>query len=236
MAAVKQAPPAIPPRKKYQTIIISQPGVLSIVAPLPPVAECEQGAQADDQRRADGQERVDDHVALRELRILRQVVRAGPREQEEERVEAAEKPLRVGAVELRVLEAHRLERLDALLRLGDQVVAEAELDRLGRARLRARRPEAVVNAVVAERALRRRARALVERHDAERAGGDAVPAAVADVLADVDGAVLRAVDGASRAGVETARLGAVLAHVRHEQPGQVARRLRLLDEANEPEG
>src|SRR5919109_883711 len=33
MAPVKYAPPAIPPRKKYQTIDISQPGILSIYAP-----------------------------------------------------------------------------------------------------------------------------------------------------------------------------------------------------------
>src|SRR5512132_224280 len=55
MAAVKYAPPAMPPRKKYQTIIISQCGVLSIVVgvPLPALPEREQHAQPDGQRGAD---------------------------------------------------------------------------------------------------------------------------------------------------------------------------------------
>src|SRR2546430_10017469 len=70
MAAVKYAPPAMPPRKKYQTIIISQCGVLNIVAPasLSAVAEREQHADADHERGADRQERVHHHVALRQLR------------------------------------------------------------------------------------------------------------------------------------------------------------------------
>src|SRR3990172_8054500 len=236
MAAVKYAPPAIPPRKKYQTIIISQLGILSIAASLPAVAEREQRAEPDEDRRADGQERVRDDVPLRELRAVRQVVGAGLRQEQEERVQAAEEALRVGAVELRVLEAHPLERLDALLRLGLQLVPEPELDRLRRARLRTGRAEPVVDAVVAERALLRRAGGLVEGHDAEGAGGDAVAAAVARVLVDVHRPVLGPVDGARRTRLETARLGAVLADVRHEEPRQLARRPRLLDEAHEAEG
>src|SRR5439155_1318392 len=112
------------------------------------------------------------------------------RQQQEERVEPAEEALRVGAVELRVLEAHPLQRFDALLGLGDEIVAEAELDRLRRARLRARRAEAVVNAVVTERALLRGAGVLVERHDTKRARGHAVAAPVTHVLVDVDRAEL----------------------------------------------
>src|SRR5438045_2822834 len=58
MAAVKYAPPAIPPRKKYQTISISQPGVLSIATSLAARAERQHRAEADDERRSDRQERV----------------------------------------------------------------------------------------------------------------------------------------------------------------------------------
>src|SRR5439155_18250972 len=47
---------------------------------------------------------------------------------------------------------------------------------------------------------------------------------------------LRAVDRAGRARVEAARVSAVLADVRHEQPRQVAGGLGLLDEAHQPEG
>src|SRR5574341_1430855 len=203
MAAVKYAPPAIPPRKKYQTIIISQWGILSIAASLPATAEREQRPEPDEDRRADGQERVGDHVPLREFRAVGQVVRAGLRQEQEERVQAAEEAVRVRAVELRVLEAHPLERLDALLRLGVELVPEPELDGLGRAPLRARRAEPVVDPVVAERALLRRTGTRVERDDAERARGDAVAAAVAGVLVDVHRPVLGPVDGAGRARRET---------------------------------
>src|SRR5438094_1049503 len=116
MAAVKYAPPAMPPRKKYQTINISQPGVLSIAISLAARPECEHRAEADDERGADRQERVDHHVTRRQLRARRQVVRLRLREEEEERVEAAEKALGVGAVQLRVLEAEALQRLDTLRR------------------------------------------------------------------------------------------------------------------------
>src|SRR5262249_34332325 len=112
---------------------------------------------------------------------------------------------------------------------------KAELDGLGRAGFRAGRPEAVVDAVVAERALLRGAGLLVERDHAERARRHAIAATVADVLVDVDRAVLGPVDRARRTGVEAAGLGAMLADVGHEQPRQVAARFRLFDEANEPE-
>src|SRR4030095_13819264 len=154
MAAVKYAPPAIPPRKKYQTIIISQCGVLSLRAPLVAVAECQEHAEAYGQGRTDGEQRVDDDVALRQLGIVRQVVSRRLGQQTEERVEAAQEAPGVGAVQLRVLEAHLLERLHALLRLAHQLVAEAELDGLGRARLGAGRAQAVVDPIVAEGALR----------------------------------------------------------------------------------
>src|SRR5919197_803446 len=90
MAAVKYAPPAMPPRKKYSTIIISQSGVLSMVTPVPPaLAEGEERAEAHQDSGADGEQRVDDDVALRQLRIVGEVVRPRLRQEQEERVEAA---------------------------------------------------------------------------------------------------------------------------------------------------
>src|SRR4029453_4330330 len=135
-----------------------------------------------------------------------------------------------------VLEAHPLERLDAPLRLLHQIVAEAELDGLGRARHGACRPEPIVDPVIAERALRRAPGVVAEAHHPERAGRDAVPAAIADVLVDVDRPELGAVDGARRTRVETPPLRAVLATVRNQEPGHLTVRPRLLHEADEPEG
>src|SRR2546423_1505208 len=69
----------------------------------------------------------------------------------------------------------------------------------------------------------RPARAVLPRlvrpaQDAERAGGDAVPAAVADVVLDVDVAELVVQDRPGRARVLARRLLAVLAHVAQHQP------------------
>src|SRR5262249_36499658 len=127
ITAVKYAPPAIPPRKKYQTISISQPGVLVMAVPLAPAAEREDRTQADGDRGADRQQRIDDHVALRQLGIRRQVVRGRPGQEQEERVQPAKEAVAVGAVELSLLETHALQRLDALLRLGDELIAEYEM-------------------------------------------------------------------------------------------------------------
>src|SRR5213596_2273108 len=138
-------------------------------APLPaPSPEGDQRAQPDDQGGADRQERVDDDVLLGELGLLREPVDRRLAEEQEERVETAQVTARVLAVELGVLVAERLELVDPLLGDDRQIVAEAELDRLGRARLGAGRSEAVVDPVVAERALRRGAGVVVERDDADR--------------------------------------------------------------------
>src|SRR6266404_1439586 len=176
MAAVKYAPPAMPPRKKYQTIIISQWGGLSIGPSLAPFPEREHDAEAYHQRRADRQQRVDDDVALGQPGLLREVVGRRLGQEQEEGIEAAQEAAGVGAVELGVLEAQALERLHALGRLLHQVVAEAELDRLGRAGLGAGGPQAVVDAVVTEGALLRGARLLVEGDHAEGARRHAVAA------------------------------------------------------------
>src|SRR6266852_169680 len=223
MAAVKYAPPAMPPKKKYSTIIMPHSGVLSMAAPVSAttIAEGQERAQPDEDGRADREQRVDDDVALWELRILRQVVRRRLGQEQEERVEPAQEALLVGAVELSILEAHRLQRLHALGGLGDQLVAEAELDGLCGTGLGAGGAEAVVDTVVAEGALPRRAGVLVEADDAERARRHAVATAIADVLVDVDGAELCPVDRPRGTRIETSSLSAVLADIGHEEPGEV---------------
>src|SRR6185295_13366291 len=97
------------------------------------------------------------------------------------------------------------------------------LNRFGGAGLGAGRPESVVDAVVAEGALVGAAGIVVEGHHPERARADAVPAAVADVLVDIDGAVLGPVDRSGGAGLDASRLRAVLADVRHQEPLQALR-------------
>src|SRR5207248_10385210 len=74
-----------------------------------------------------------------------------------------------------------------------------------------------LQAVVAKGALPRDT-LLVHRDDAERAPRNAVAAAVADVLLDIDRVVLGPSDRACWAHLEAARLDAVLADVRHHQP------------------
>src|SRR5690606_77574 len=70
-------------------------------------------------------------------------------------------------------------------------------------------------------------RLLADLDDAERARGDAVAAAVADVLLDVDGVELGPDDRARWARLQTRRVDAVLADVRHEEPPLPRRRPRL---------
>src|SRR5437879_7744245 len=119
----------MPPKKKYRTIIMPQSGVLSMTASVSSsaVTEREERAQPDEDGRADREERVDHDVALRDLRVLRKVVRGRFRQQQKERVQAAQEALLIGPVELGVLEAHRLQGL----------VAEPELE-IGRASCRER--------------------------------------------------------------------------------------------------
>src|SRR5213594_3299269 len=164
----------MPPKKKYRTIIMPQSGVLSMTASVSSsaVTEREERAQPDEDGRADREERVDHDVALRDLRVLRKVVRGRFRQQQKERVQAAQEALLIGPVELGVLEAHRLQGLDTLAGLG------------------AGGAEAVVDAVVAERALPGGPGVLVEADDAERARRHAVATPVAGVLVDVDRAEL----------------------------------------------
>src|SRR3954454_15470663 len=93
-----------------------------------------------------------------------------------------------------------------------QLVQRAELDRVGRARLGARRLRPDPEPVVAERALPGAAVVLPLVDDAVGAGGDAVAAAVADVLLHDHGVELRPEQGSGRTDVETCGVGAVLAY------------------------
>src|SRR5690606_17835678 len=86
-----------------------------------------------------------------------------------------------GAVEVGALDALLVELRDPALGELDELVVGAELDRVGRAGLRAGGLEAVLEAVVAERALGGAAVVVVAVDDAERARRHAVAAAVADV-------------------------------------------------------
>src|SRR5207245_10815227 len=83
---------------------------------------------------------------------------------------------------------------------------------------RARRLEAALQAVVAERALLRDALFLVEADDPVGAGRDAVAAAVADVVLNVHGVVLGPHQGIRRTHFHAARVLTVLADVAHRQP------------------
>ncbi len=113
----------------------------------------------------------------------------------------------------------------APMQLGDpargdlhQLFVGAELDRVGRAGLRACRLESILEAVITERALAGTPVLGVAVDHPERTGRHAVAATVADVGLQHDRLILGPDQGAGGAGVETARIRAVLADVRHEHP------------------
>ena len=127
--------------------------------------------------------------------------------------------------------ARDLQHLQALEGALAHLVERPEGDRLRRARLRARRGHVVLEAVVAEGALVRATVHLAAIDDAVRAGRDAIPAAVADVLLHDDGAELGAEERARRAHLQARGRGAVLAHVgghepAHSAPSSIAARRR----------
>src|SRR5581483_10553919 len=136
---------------------------------------------------------------------------------------------------LRAVPALGLELREPRIRALSQLFQRAELDRLRRACLRARRLVPAFEAVVAERALPDPAVLLASEErgrrvgsglevplveDAERTCGDAVAAAVADVLLDDDRAELGAEERAGRADVEARGVRAVLADVGLHEPAE----------------
>src|SRR5581483_7242261 len=189
----------------------------------------------------------------RDDRVGREPVHLGIVEQKEEGAEAADAVFGVAAVQLRAVPSFVLELCEPIVRACAQLLERAELDRLRRAGLRARRLVTALQPVVAERALPhapvllREGRQVGSRCElplvehAERARGDAGPTAVADVLLHDDGAELRAEERSGRADIEAGRVRAVLAHVRLHEPAKPdaavavrAQRLLLLDERDVP--
>src|SRR5687767_8045012 len=150
-------------------------------------------------------------------RIGRQAVDRRLVQQEEEGARTADAVVLVGPVQPG---ARHLRH--ALPRPLPQLVQRAELNRCGRARLRARGRLSVQQAVVAERALPHPTVALALVDDAERAGGHAVAAAIADVLLHDDGAELGAEQRPGGAHLQAACPRAVLAHVGGHEPPHAA--------------
>jgi hypothetical protein len=144
-------------------------------------------------------------------------------------VAAAHAVVLVAQVQPRRVLAGRLQLPQPDVRSRAQVAELAVDDRLGRARLRARRRLVVLEPVVAERALPRAPVPLAPLDDPERARGDAVAAAVADIGLHDDGVELGPEQRARRAHLQARGRGAVLADVGGHQP---AHRLvvGLLDE------
>src|SRR5262245_35789628 len=222
MAPIAYAPPARPPRKKYQTMYHSHCGgaakcwTMALLAPAP-VAEREHRADHAEDGGDEHGEISPGIVAARQHRVLRlrHAVHLGLVGQEEQRVEP---PVLLVAVEASFRESlapHLVqpERGDVA-----HLIEVPELDRLGRANLGAGRRQVRLEPVVAERALAREPGRLVETDDVIGAGRDAVPTAVAHLGLDVDRVELGADDGVGRAHLHAARERAVLAEVAHHVP------------------
>src|SRR5213595_3056817 len=219
-AARKEAPPAIPPTKKYRMMSQVQCGAplknvsdiagsspaLLVHAPFPQAYD---GQQSEDGRAGHGEAPALGEVRGRQLRMARQ-------------------PVDLGGDTL------GLELSDAFLGAGPQLGNRPELDRVGGTGLGARRLEAHLEPVVAQGALLGRARHRVDVDHAERARGNAGPAPVAHVGLDHHRVELGADDRAGGAHLQASRLDAVLAHVAHHQPAAVVGSLELLDEAHVP--
>src|SRR5690606_35414097 len=139
----------------------------------------------------------------------------------------------IGVVETGVLIAARLQVLDAFLGVALHVVLAAEHDGTGRAGLHAGRLHAHRYAVAAQGALVGLLVLLGDARHVERAAGDAIAAADALVLVEVDDAVGVLHDGArARACREAAWLGAMHAAVLADQPFQITVGLFVLGEAH----
>ena len=104
-------------------------------------------------RRAPSSRHISGRCARRHDRVRRQPVDLGLVEQQEERAEAADAVVRVAAVERAPFQPLGRELREPRVGALAQLVERAELDRVRRARLRARRLVAAFQPVVAERAL-----------------------------------------------------------------------------------
>jgi len=125
----------------------------------------------------------------------------------------------VGAVQACLRDPLGMQDVHALLRCLTQLLQRPELDRLGRAGLGAGGFHPALQPVVAERAFLRDLGVGVHLDHAVRARGDAVATTVADIRLDEHGVELRADNRPRRADLQAAGSLAVLADVRHHEPG-----------------
>src|SRR3989475_12978725 len=221
------------PLKKVSDIsVLSSPFRAALIV-HPALAQADERQHAEDGRARHRQPCALREIARRQLRLARQPVHLRLVHQQVERVEPAQRPVRVGAVQLG-LDTLRLELVDALVSARAQLGDRAELDRVGWTGLRAGGLEPHLEAVVTQGALLGGARHRVDVDDAERASGDTRPTAVADVRLDHHCVELGPNDGAGGAYFQASRLDAMFAHVAHHQPAPVVGALELLDEAHVP--
>src|SRR5256714_3723091 len=166
-AARREAPPAIPPTKKYRMMSQVQCGaplkkVSDIAGSSPallvhaPFAQAHDGQQSQNGRARHGQAPALGEVRRRQFRVARQAVDLGLVHEEVKGVQPAERALRVRTVQLRV-DALGFQLSDALFGARAELGNRPELDRVGGARLRARRLETDLAPVVAQGALLGRA-------------------------------------------------------------------------------
>src|SRR5437763_3651994 len=166
-AARREAPPAIPPTKKYRMMSQVQCGaplkkVSDIAGSSPallvhaPFAQAHDGQQSQNGRARHGQAPALGEVRRRQFRVARQAVDLGLVHEEVKGVQPAERALRVRTVQLRV-DALGFQLSDALFGARAELGNRPELDRVGGARLRARRLETDLEPVVAQGALLGRA-------------------------------------------------------------------------------
>src|SRR6266852_3277799 len=196
----------------------------------PPLPEAHD-AQERHQGGAHGRQRgAREEVPRRELGVARQTVHLGLVRNEIERVQAAEHRL-VGAIQPGARLPQHVQLLhpplSPLLELADR----PELNGLSGTRLCAGGHHTRLEPVVAQRALLRRSRCVVDVDHAERARGDAHTATVAHVRLNHDGVELGADDRAGGTHFEAGGAHAMLAHIAHHEPASAAAILaELLDE------
>src|SRR5262249_33969738 len=145
-----------------------------------------------------GEYRAEGEVTAGELRLARQAVYLRFVSQQVEGIEPAQHGF-IGAVEGGPPLAQFMQLLHAAFGALVQFPDGAELDGISRAGFGAGRLHAALQPVVAQRALLRRIRYWVNVNDPERAGCDAIAAAIADIRLDDHGIELGADDGAGGA-------------------------------------
>ena len=178
-------------------------------------------APASEAGRDRGQRGRDDVLLHRRVGVRGQAVALGRLGQQEERAEAAGElvfGLVAGAVQVRALDPARMQLGHPARGDLHQLLVGAELDRVGRAGLRAGRLQSVLQAVITERALPCPPVDGVAVDHAERTRGHAVATPVAHVRLEHHRLMLGSDQRAGGARIEATRVGAVTADVGHEHP------------------